>query len=92
MLRTKGAASDLQSLLKELEALVCLLPAELAVPPEMVGPEIVAVTPQAMLNTCTALPPLTITPAAGPWMTSGPGVSERFSVPSLDERVLSPSS
>ena len=41
----------------------------------MVSPEIDAVTPLSTWNTRLALPPLTVTPAAGPVIVVGPVVS-----------------
>ena len=52
-----------------------------ALPPVMVSPEIVAVTPLSTWNTRPALLPLTVTPAAGPVIVVAPVVSVSSSWP-----------
>ena len=48
-----------------------MVPVTPALPPVMVSPEIVAVTPLSTWNTRLALLPLTVTPAAGPVIVVG---------------------
>ncbi len=70
-----------QSVTESVPALLMPPPDWLVMPPEMVRPDRVAVTPESTKNTSTALLPLierTLTP--GPPNTSGPSFSESSSV------------